>query len=192
MASLLADQETQVHLHKLRLSPYANLMPETRITRLHTGCGDPWESKFYCWGCMPAQMSSPQLKKRRIQYSRFNFSVANRHGFFDFTAEPRKLTFYHRRSIWFWHLRAQDPNYLWKIVKSHQIQSHLHWKAKIYSAPGICSAVSVSPVSARTRRIVPGSTEACICRVPGSSSYGKLSPTAALTQNSRALLEWLN
>ena len=30
MASLLADQETQVHLHKLPLSPYANLMPETK------------------------------------------------------------------------------------------------------------------------------------------------------------------
>lgn len=103
----------------------------------------------------------PSIEKRkRFSILRFNFSVANRHGFFD-TAEPR-TAFYHMKGVFgFDILRAQDPNYLWKISK-RAIKSVITLKTKICGSRHLwCPFPSPLWVHAQ-RRIVPGSTEACI------------------------------
>ena len=164
MATLLADQGTQVHLHKLQLSPYANLLPET----MHHTAAPYWlspvtpenQSSIAEVVCLLRCQAPNWKKKKKIHILRFNFSVANRHGFFD-TAEPR-TAFYHMKGVFgFDILRAQDPNYLWKISK-RAIKSVITLKTKNLWLLASAMPVSLSPASARTVPIVPGSTEACI------------------------------
>lgn len=131
--------------------------------QLHTGC-PRWPLRIKALlprlcACSDVKQA-PNWKKKRIHILRFNFSVANRHGFFD-TAEPR-TAFYHMKGVFgFDILRARDPNYLWKISKG-AIKSVITLKTKNLWLLASAMPVSFSPASARTVPIVPGSTEACI------------------------------
>ena len=151
MAGLLADQGTQVHLHKLQLSPYANLMPET----MHYTAAPHWlspvtpenQSTIAEDVCL-LRCQAPNWKKEDSVFYILTSLWQSRHGFFA-TAEPR-TAFYHMKGVFgFDILRAQDPNYLWKISK-RAIKSVITLKTKNLWLLASAMPVSFSPASART------------------------------------------
>lgn len=89
-------------------------------------------------------------------------------------------------------LRAQHPNYLWKISK-RATKSVMILQTKNLWLLACALPISPHPHECMHRSgLFQKALKHAFCRVPGSSSYGLLSPTAALTQRFWALLEWLN